>query len=181
MWCAIQVRPIPFGQVPEEILVGWQVRRMDDDRSKDDPKYLTAAGMPKPRLLYDLPRALATARGPIVLVEGVTDVWKLGTHPVATLGKQPSPHQRRLLAHFYGRPLVVFLDNDAEAEAVAARDALLRDRRQLGDAAPVVVAHPPSGRDDVGECTTEEAWRQVARSLGLRIASLWKELRIDGA
>ena len=153
-------------------LAGWQARAIGGKSARAEPKYLTSAGMAKSKLLYGLPQALYT-RGPVVVVEGPTDAWRLGTNAVATLGKDVSEHQRNLLCSWFaGRPLVVFFDRDASQKADKLRQALQTLRAGLGDHAPVVVASLPEGRDDVGECTRAEAWDAVASALGQPTASL---------
>ena len=47
---------------PKRVLAGWQARTLMPDPPKSVPKYLTAAGMPKSRLLYGLPQR-AEVRG----------------------------------------------------------------------------------------------------------------------
>ncbi len=153
-------------------LAGWQARVIGGKAAGAEPKYLTSAGMAKSKLLYGLPQALYT-RGPVVVVEGPTDAWRLGTNAVATLGKDVSEHQQSLLCNWFARrPLAVFLDRDARDKAVKLRRALHALRAGLGDRAPVVVATPPEGREDVGESTRAEAWDEVASALGQPTASL---------
>jgi DNA primase len=120
--------------------------------------------MRKSQLLYGLPVAVQST-GPIVVVEGPTDVWRLETNAVALFGKDLSIAQQQLLdQHFRGRPVVLFLDRDA-------RDKSLEIRRRLRSGSlgasgrPIVIAEPPPGRDDVGDCTHEEAWHQINRAL----------------
>lgn len=148
----------------EPILAGWQARVIEDVGRKV-PKYLTAKGMRKSALVYGLTAAVDTT-GPVVISEGVTDVWRLRTNAVAIFGKELSLYQQRLLAsELAERPLVVFLDDDAREKAVEARTSLLNARKAAGDRSPVVIAKLPSGRSDVGVCTCDEAWDQVAVAL----------------
>lgn len=122
--------------------------------------------MSKSALLYGLPQATRT-EGPIVVCEGVTDVWRLGTRAVSIFGKNLSAKQLSLLLrHFKGRPLVVFLDSDATDNARKARKQIGSQRRIAGDSAKVVVASLPENRGDIGECNRDEAWDFVARALG---------------
>lgn len=152
-------------------LVGWQARRIDSV-SADAPKYLTARGMRKSLHLYGLPQARRTT-GPIVICEGVTDVWRLGTNAVALFGKDLSEHQQALvLEHFAGRPLVVFLDDDAQENAAKVRRSLLAARRANGGSGSVVNARTPFDRDDPGDCTRAEVWNQVAAALHCRTDQL---------
>jgi hypothetical protein len=63
------------------------------------------------------------------------------------------------------RTLVVFLDEDAQEQAVEARNQLLRARQAAGDNAEVVITRCPAGRSDVGDCTFAEAWDAAAAAL----------------
>ena len=64
------------------------------------------------------------------------------------------------------RSVVVDIKCDAGGRAVQLRRALRDLRAGVGDTAPVAVAALPDGRNDVGECTHEEAWAAVATALG---------------
>jgi hypothetical protein len=55
--------------------------------------------------------------------------------------------------------VVVFLDRDAQDKAAELQTTL------LGRGRVAVLAALPEGRDDVGDCTCEEAWQQVALAL----------------
>lgn len=138
----------------ERHLAGWQARYVGDCPDSI-PKYLTCKGMRKSQLLYGLPQAIATA-GPVVIVEGPTDVWRLGPGAVALFGKDMSLAQQQLLDRYLpGRQVVVFLDRDAQGKATELRTTLLNRGRVT------VLAGLPEGRDDVGDCTPEEAWQAV--------------------
>lgn len=145
-------------------LVGWQARAIYE-LADDQGKYMTMAGMKKSRSLYGLPQAIST-EGPIVVVEGATDVWRLGGNAVATLGKSISYDQRFLFVrHFSGRPALVMYDADAVTESRKAADRIRELRRTLSDDAPVQTVELPRGRSDVGECQRAEAWKAIRRVL----------------
>ena len=96
----------------------------------------------------------------MVIVEGPTDVWRLGCGAVGLFGKDMSLHQQALLdQHLPGRPVVVFLDRDAQDKAQELQRTLLNRGRVT------VLAGLPDGRDDVGDSTTEDAWQQVGLAL----------------
>jgi len=142
-------------------LVGWQARTFAPTNKM---KYLTSAGTRKSYLLYGFTQV--DDGGPVVLVEGPTDVWRLGRDAVAILGKSLSRQQRqKLLEIADGRPIVVALDRDAATEARQIREQLITDRQQSGDGSPVVLVNLPDGRKDIGDCTRDEAWLAVARAL----------------
>jgi hypothetical protein len=170
------------GQSPI-VLAGWQARLVGEPTG-DEPKYLTMAGMRKSALLYGLPQAVETV-GPLVVCEGVSDVWRLGINSVAVFGNTVSDQQRGLLlAHFANRPIVILFDREStpeaeektRAKAQTAASRLRRARSVKGDSSPVVIASPPEGRKDVGECSFEEAWTCVAAALRRTPSSLIVEV-----
>ncbi len=61
------------------IRVGWQARYVGEPRYRDMPKYYTCPGMPKSQLLYNFDSTMTKPF--VVLVEGITDVWRIGTMP----------------------------------------------------------------------------------------------------
>ena len=148
------------------VLAGWQARSIGSMTPPGAPKYLTAAGTRKGAVLYGLPLARIT-RGPVMLVEGVSDVWRVGPNAMALLGRSISQCQLQLLlAHFKGRPVVIWLDEDAQDAAREMAQRLRRARGAAKDRAPVVTATPPPGRADPGECTHEETVDVVLRAVG---------------
>ena len=152
-------------------LEGWQARAIEP-LHEGEPKYLSVRGMRKSLLLYGVASAIES-QGPVVICEGPTDVWRLRTNAVALFGKDLSYFQRRMIAHrFEGRPVVVFLDRDAKKQAHAIVRQISSERRALGDEAAVVYASLPLRRDDVGDCTWEEAWNQIAKSLNTKLRTL---------
>jgi hypothetical protein len=142
----------------DERLVGWQARYVG--ACPDNvPKYLSCKGMKKSQLLYGLAEARST-QGAVVIVEGPTDVWRLGPGALALFGKDMSLAQQQLLdQNLPGRHVVVMLDRDAQDNATNLRSTLLHRGRVT------VLAGLPDGRDDVGDCGTEEAWQQVGVAL----------------
>lgn len=148
------LNPFAAGLDTELRLVGWQARMLKPSTSR--PKYLTSRGMKKNCVLYGLNEA-KQADGPVVIMEGVTDVWRYGAGAVALFGKTISKVQVELLRrHLPGRPIVVLLDRDAAEEARKLREAIIIDRRQYGDLTPVRLGNLPAGRNDPGECTLAE-------------------------
>lgn len=150
-------------------LAGWQARLIRSqphtESTRKVPKYLTARGMRRNDLLYGLPQALK-ADGPVVLVEGVTDVWRLGPGAVALFGKTISTAQCRLLQrHFADRPVVILLDADAQQEAAEIQKRLSSGQRAAGGSTAVVVGRVPAHRNDPGDCTPEEVREAVENAL----------------
>ncbi len=153
-----QDRPAPY-------LVGWQARRLRDD--ENSPKYLFATGFAKSKHLYGVPQALQVT-GPIVLVEGVTDVWRAGPGAVATFGKHISKDQKSLLQlQFAGRPIVILPDADA-VDSARMHAAEFRLASGFGGVGPVMVGSLPPHRSDPGECTREEIWAAVETAISTR-------------
>lgn len=151
---------------------GWDcvgyLGRVLGEASKNTPKYLTTQRTPKSRILYGLER-VSPGTGPLVLVEGPTDVWRAGPGAVAVLGKDVSDAQCKLLRTTCpGRDVVVMLDPEAGAEADHAADkvraVLTRDLTTSGGPGRVVVARLPDTRDP-GECTRDEIWAAVRTPL----------------
>jgi hypothetical protein len=146
-------------------LAGWQARALTDRLARNVPKYFSAAGMKKSELLYGLPAALV-ADGPLVVVEGVTDVWRVGPGAVALFGKTISPAQVKLiLRHCPGRPLVVLLDADATDNARRVCQQIRSGRLVAGDNTPVDIGKLPTGRKDPGECTHAEVWKVIQQAV----------------
>ncbi len=147
------------------LLAGWQARSLNDDESA--PKYLFPTGMRKSRLVYDL-FAARRSRGPVVICEGVTDVWRLNKNAVALLGKTMSERQCDLIvSEFTGRPLVVLLDADARNEALKIARQLRSRRHEHNDSGVVVVATLPRNAGDPADCTRTQVWKAIATALGL--------------
>jgi hypothetical protein len=69
----------------------------------------------------------------------------------------------------------VFLDADAREKASETRMRLLNARKAAADKSPVLIAKLPDGHSDVGECTCDEAWDQVAAAM----QCTREELKVD--
>jgi hypothetical protein len=158
---------IPGPSAKKLTLVGWQARSIGDEPSGNGvPKYLSSKGFKKSQAVYGLHLA-ARSKGPVVLCEGVSDVWRLDRNAVSLFGKSLSTPQRDLITRkLAGRPLVVFLDQDALDDARAVARTLRSARFTLGEASPVAVAELPSHLADPGDCKKEQAWEFVAAALG---------------
>lgn len=152
-------------------LVGWIARRLREDE-RLGPKYLMPTGFNKAKHLYGLTQAIRTS-GPIVVVEGVTDVWRLRTNTVALIGTDCSDDQQRMLFKLGEmRPIVIFLDDDAGDKAIRLKWQLVR-----GGLRNVLLANLPRGRQDVGECKTREAWSQIEKVTGKTLVEMGVDLR----
>ena len=101
-------------------LVGWQAR-LSWNPSKEQQrqgisKYFTMPGMRKSEHLYN--RDLSREHDITVIVEGVTDVHRVGPQAVALFGKVPSTRQTQLFRNVFGHNIgIMLLDSDAGEEA----------------------------------------------------------------
>lgn len=137
-------------------LVGWQARIVGQGTSK----YLCMRGLKKSKVLYGVDRA--SSSGPLVVVEGPTDVWRFGRDAVALLGKSASRYQvEQLVTEYQHRPIAIALDTDAGREAEDLARELRGKRGDWGCRLPVFVVPPPAGVCDFADCSRDEAWRQV--------------------
>jgi hypothetical protein len=117
-------------------MVGWQARAAYDMDWKNThlPKYYTAPGTPRRQILYNFGNAVNYRTG--VIVEGVTDVWKVGPMAVCTLGATMTSLQRTLFkGGFKAHSGVLLYDPDVKAtvgERAAAWVAELADSLNSG-------------------------------------------------
>jgi DNA primase len=107
-------------------LRGWQMRHVGDDvcglslAALKIPKYWTDPNFPRNDCLYNLDRA--AAHPGVVLVEGVTDAWRVGFQAVACFGKTLAFTQARLLVatlrsrHGDDAAAGILLDPDQDAK-----------------------------------------------------------------
>ncbi|TMJ00943.1 MAG: hypothetical protein E6G97_18595 [Alphaproteobacteria bacterium] len=97
-------------------MVSWQARYMGETDWKLTPKYYNCPDAPRSGLLYALDRA--SSAPVLVVVEGVTDVWRYGDGAVAICGKEVSCEQATLLIkHARDRPIAILLDPEAWEES----------------------------------------------------------------
>lgn len=143
--------PVDFGGER----VGWQGRYVGTPSSPGTPKYFSMPGMLKSQLLYNFDRAVNSPV--LVVVEGVTDVWRVGDSSVALFGCEASPAQLSLIVEYSRgrRPVIVLLDPDAQQEAQSNVVSL----RQRG--VPAANVSLPQGLDP-GECSSEFVWWTIA-------------------
>lgn len=147
-------------------LVGWQARKAGKPVA-DEPKYWTAPGTAKSRALYNYDRAKETPFG--IVVEGVTDVWRIGAQGVATLGSSVSQTQFALMTAAWGSTGVgLMLDPDFVAKPRTHPDrpsgyekirATLSDKTAFTWGMLELVL--PAGMDP-GSCDRGDLWRWIA-------------------
>lgn len=168
--------PAPFGPATDRLyiplkmngeLVGWQCRSLLTHSNENLPKYFGMRGMAKNRLLYNFD--VAKQWPFVVVVEGATDVWRIGAPAVAILGKSLSGAQQQLLQSTWpGRPIVVALDGEAIIESEGIVADLNRYRRN-----PIVSVALPHRRDP-DSFTTEEIWRLIHAAANSKGISLFE-------
>ncbi len=99
----------------ENKLVGWQARYVGEPPADYIPKYYTMPGLPKRQVLYNYDVAMYSRFG--VIVEGVTDVWRVGNQGVAILGSTMSNQQIALAKAAWGEQGIgLMLDPELVAE-----------------------------------------------------------------
>ena len=147
------------------VRVGWQARLVGEPRYNTIPKYYTCPGMPKSQVLYNFD----TARGEpyVIVVEGITDVWRIGDQAVALLGKTLSRQQSRLLTDTWpGKPIIVMLDGEARQETDAIVAELVASGRN-----PVVPIRLDPGWDpaDYDRDALRNMIKSQARQVGVEL------------
>lgn len=85
--------------------------------------------------LYGYDEAVASGYDKVVVVEGITDVWRIGVGAVATFGIEYTAAQRLLLARTF-KSVAVLFDEDCAAQAKAR--ALANELRIMGLRAQLV-------------------------------------------
>jgi hypothetical protein len=129
-------------------LRGWQTRYIGDINFKSaeaPPKYFSAPGMDRRKMLYNLDQARNYRSG--IMVEGPMSAWAIGPMTVASLGKSVALDQVRLLAAaFKGRTVAVVFDADVheDEKAAAAYKETMSKINSLfgpGQVASVVLSH----------------------------------------
>jgi len=118
-------------------MVGWQARPPYDADWKAirQPKYYNCPGTNKRLMLYGLQQAEYSPF--CTVVEGVTDVWKLGAGAVCVLGCTMSPQQAAWINSRWSVAFIA-LDSDATKKAEDTKRIL----EQSGNTTAVVVPMP---------------------------------------
>lgn len=107
---------------------GWQSRRIGDGLK--GAKYITAPGMKKSRVIYNYDNAVLQDH--VVICEGVTDVWRVGSAGVCLFGKTISEEQLRLIKEGWSdKDICLLLDPDAAKETAKLFDKLKRECKNV--------------------------------------------------
>lgn len=104
-------------------MVGWQARPPYETDWKTQPKYYNCPRTNKRLMLYGADEAKKLPF--CIIVEGVTDVWAVGSGAVCVLGKDVSPIQGGLIGENW-KAAVIALDGDAQERAIKMQDMLER-------------------------------------------------------
>jgi hypothetical protein len=97
-------------QVQHRRIIGWQARSLDPMQRKY--RYLNPSGSRKSQWLYNFDSALRYPN--IVLMEGPTNVWRVGPDSMAIFGKSLSEFQIQLLRTAFGYDGLAVLCLDAD-------------------------------------------------------------------
>lgn len=163
-------------------LLGWQARYVGDVdwKATGIQKYYNMRGMSRNRMLYNYDRAV---RGRIMVVaEGVTNVWRVGSAGVASYGNTMSSLQQELIGQWWSRyedrpvALAIAYDNDRPPDDPAKRrrfDEAAAKRRLVFDRLAGMLAKREGVlsyvslpvKRDLADCTREEAWGLIYRSI----------------
>lgn len=119
--------------------IGWQARVPYEANFSGMriPKYYFKSGVNKSMMLYGYDLALTMPF--CIVVEGVTDVWRIGAGAVATFGKSMSFFQAELIYQNWPKAVIAY-DNDA-------KDYVLRAEALLSSKMEVVPVLLPEGED----------------------------------
>jgi len=136
-------------------LVTYQCR---DWTGKARTKYMAAhpsqEAVPIKDILYGLDKAEGIYKG--ILVEGVTDVWRIGVGAVACFGIKYRPLQAKLLVKRFKQVLVMF---DTEPQAKVQAKKISRKLEESG--IEVELIRLPPGRDPAD--LTQEEVKEILR------------------
>lgn len=160
-------------------MVGWQTRYPADVDFKQTGirKYFNLPDMPKRAMLYGFDQAKAWSF--VIVVEGATDVWRIGAPAVCLYGSSLSPTQRRLLIDNWST-IFVYLDGDTiplkPNQTVSTRDNLMADLLSLATPAHTIIPVDLPIELDPGKLSRQEnraRIRSAATARGIPIDLSW--------
>ena len=129
-----QTNPLAVGRIVIPIWFkneykGWQTRKLGDGKA-GGIKYCTAPGMKKSKIIYNYDMAIK--QDYVVICEGVTDVWRVGSSGVCLFGKKASVEQIKLIKEGWkDKDICLLLDPDASKESVALYENLKVDCKNV--------------------------------------------------
>jgi hypothetical protein len=134
--------------------IGYQARRISEVSGNKGSKYLTLWAKTASSL-YNRDKAMF--HRDVVLVEGVTDVWRVGSQAVGLFGKTLKSGQEKLLALLWGfsGSCVVLLDRDDATAAAYQKRIVYALRKNRIFPRGVAEGELPAGKDPADLSTSE--------------------------
>jgi len=140
-------------------VVGVQSRAIPDHTAVQQPKYWTFPGFRKGFFLYDYDRA-RMAPVPVVM-EGPTDVWRVGAGGMALWGRTLSPYQAKQIAETWPDPAVpIIMIADPGFEKDWRRNVAILTNEIGNQHAQRIILLVPVGADP-GDMERESVWRWI--------------------
>jgi hypothetical protein len=161
-------------------MVGWQARAIFDCDWKQSlfPKYYTAPGTPRREILYNFDNAIKYNTG--IIVEGVTDVWKVGPQAVCTFGANITLEQQRLFQRgFKDNNGLLFYDPDVREKLKEKTDLLIDSMRKKLNSGFCAV-YLPDGQDP-GSCTRQFLRKYISNNSAMQGVIVDWNRRADNA
>jgi hypothetical protein len=144
---------------------GWQALSPREAGSLEPPTGITPEGMAASGKLYGLQTAIPSDC-PVVIVDSVVDVWRLGFDAVSTFGMPMSHAQEdKIVALFRGRPVVVASKRDADEEKEYIAHRLTDKRTAVDDPSPVQVIHLPALSELFDKRRRAATWKMVRETI----------------
>lgn len=153
--------PLAYGRIivpiyKEGILYSWQARRINEDNF--EKKYHTCPNSKPSLTLYGIDVVPKNSEY-VVLVEGVTDVWRVGINALASFGTNLS-YEQALLLFSLSLPVVILWDGDATNKA----KKLLERLRAISLKVPIYVAELPVDKDPA-DLSQEECLKVIYNTI----------------
>ena len=136
--------------------VGWQAR-IADNNDVSKTKYFNCPGWHKSQSIYNLDAARQHTLG--LLVEGVTDVWRVGNGAFSTFGKDISMAQEELIVSNFDAVGVLY---DPDTDTDMRKSALLAISRLSRKISKVFRVYLPDNRDPA-DCSYDLVWSCIRR------------------
>jgi len=137
-------------------LIGWQAR-ISDNTTFTKQKYYNCPGWQKSSSIYNLDNARKNRLG--LLVEGVTDVWRVGAGAFSTYGKSLSTVQEDIITSNWESVGVLYDPDTDNDKTKSAMKAIMRLRNKVKN---VFRINLPDGRDPA-DCSYGNVWDCIER------------------
>jgi len=146
---------------------GWQARALN---STERMKYFSCPGWKKSQGVYNIDIARQHQFG--IVVEGVTDVWRIGDEAMCIFGKMLSKKQAEILGDNFNTVMLA-LDTDAYAKGVASSG--IRSLTLLRQHVKNVIRVELPGDKDPADCTRKTVWRFILQAAEKASVPIQKE------